>query len=391
MTLLLLVSCTLCALALGLTCFNLWTWPRGQVRKPVDASRLSILIPARNEIQTIEQAVRAALACDPLEVLVYDDASTDGTTEVLEALAREDVRVHILPGQPLPKGWVGKPHACHHLGLGAKGDVLLFVDADTILAPSGPARLLGLFASHGADLVTAVPKQQMGSWFERLVIPLLHLTYTSWFPLLLTWRSTNVKFLAANGQLLAIKASTYHHIGGFERVRHEVVDDMALCRVVKRHGHTVVFADGFHVATCRMYRGAKEVWEGFSKNIYQGLGAWIPGLVLVLALYTLAFVLPYLVLPLGVWLGQPDLWHLALLCVAMNLTLRALLAIRFDHPPLESVVLHPVAVCGLMAIAINSALWHWRGAVAWSGRTYDTRQGAHEVQPEQAMGDEAAR
>jgi chlorobactene glucosyltransferase len=360
-------------LALGLTLWNVATWPRGEASAVGAWSRrVSVLIPARNEERNIEACVRAAMdrgGEGVLEVVVFDDLSTDGTPAILARLQEEyaghGIALRVVKGSGLPAGWVGKPHACHRLSREARGDILLFLDADVQLEASGVERVLSLMARHEAGVVTMVPRQvfERGeSWAPGLIVPLLHVTYTSWFPIVLTWLSRDVRFLAANGQVLAVRREVYEGVGGFEAVRDQVVDDMAFCGLVKRSGHRVVFADGFSAARCQMYQTGREVWEGFSKNIYPGLGANLAALVGVIALYLWAFVLPYGVLAAGVAGGLDAGWQWAGAAgVGGNVALRA-------RHPWWSVLAHPVGVLGLLAIAVNSARWVMTGRVRWSGR-----------------------
>ncbi len=352
--------------ALGTSVLNRATWPRGRpgARLP---GPVSVLVPARDEERALPACLDAlGRSRHPIhERLVYDDRSTDGTPALLAA--RPEVRV--LSGVPLPPGWIGKPHACHHLGQAASGAFLLFLDADVTLTPEGLERLASLFEDFEADLVTAVPRQRTGTFAEALVLPLLHLTYTSWLPLALIHRSPDPRFLAANGQVLALTRRAWEVLGGFEGVRGEVVDDMALARRAKERGLRVVFADGHHLASCRMYGSAAEVREGFAKNLYEGLGERPGALLGVLGLYLGAFVLPYGLLGAGLF-G----WQAALLPGAVgvggNLALRGLLALRHGHRPL-SVVLHPVAVLLLAGIALDSSRRRDR---AWKGRRYPLRR-----------------
>jgi chlorobactene glucosyltransferase len=367
--------------ALLMTLFNLTTWPRGRrgtffgARASSPGKKVSVLIPARNEESTIERCVRAVLegSHSVHEVLVYDDQSTDQTPAILTRLGEEFDELRVVQAQELPTGWVGKPHACHRLSQAAGGEVLVFVDADTFLQDDGLERIASLFVGKQtdhtqADIVTAVPRQKNVGFLERLVLPLLHLTYTSWFPLMLVYKSQDPKFLAANGQLLAIDRSTYDDIGGFESVRDEVVDDMALCRRAKQAGHTVVFADGFDMATCRMYGSAGEVWQGFSKNLYEGVGARPGALLAVIVIYSVAFVVPYFALGAAL-IGVGGLLVPAIVGVGANVILRAVLAWRF-HQPWEGIVLHPIGVLALLGIALNSFRWHMRDSIIWSGRSY---------------------
>lgn len=357
--------------ALSITMFNLLTWPRGR-RTAVHRGLVSVLVPARNEERTIGACVDAILRShhDVHELIVIDDGSTDRTRPILEERAAADPRLRVISGTGLPSGWVGKPHACHQLSGAATGDLLVFVDADVLLDRDGLGRLVELMRDHQADVVTAVPGQLTGSLVERLVLPLLHLTYTAWLPLVLVHRSNDPRFLAANGQILAIRRDAYDAIGGFEAVKNEVVDDMALCRAAKRVRRRVVFADGSALAQCRMYTSAAEVWRGFSKNLYEGVGESPLALLGVVAVYLGGFVAPFALLVAAPLVA--GLWVPALVGVAANVVLRVALALRFRHP-LVGVLLHPVAVVILVAIAVNSWRWSRRGAIQWAGRTYAPR------------------
>lgn len=357
--------------ALGLTLFNEFFWPRGKAGSTFEG-KLSVLIPARNEERNIEGAVRSVFegSLTPDELIVFDDGSTDQTPDILAKLQAEYPRLRVEQGNGLPAGWVGKPHACHRLSEFASGDVLLFLDADVELQPQGLEHLAHVFEKHSAKVVTAVPRQVTQSLVEKLILPLLHLTYTSWLPLPLIWLTHDPRFLAANGQVLAFRRDAYDQIGGFEAIKKEVVDDMAICRNAKAAKQRVVFADGHDIARCRMYQSPKEVWEGFSKNLYEGIGAHPLALLFVIALYITTFVLPYVALVAAVFI--PQLLLPALAGVGANLLLRLVLAFRHGHHPI-SVLLHPIGVVGLMGIAINSFVWHTKGAIQWSGRVYSAK------------------
>jgi len=364
-------------LTLGLTLLNRLTWPRAGGGGPPsleggDLPAVSVLIPARDEEATIARAVQSALAEPIAEVVVYDDGSTDRTPDILAAI--DDERLRVVRGGALPEGWVGKPHACHQLARHATGGLLLFLDADVQLQPGAITRIVALREAWGAAVLTAVPRQQVDTVAEQLVVPLLHLTYTSWLPNVAVPLLPFTSMVAANGQVLAVDRLTYEALGGFAAVRDAVVDDMAFCRRSKAHGQRVVFVDGHGLATCRMYTSAQEVWEGFSKNIYAGVGHPLT-MLLVLGAYVAAFLLPWVVLPLALAGVGADLLAPAAVGVAANVVQRAVLAERHDHPP-ASVLLHPVGIAALLAIALNSWRWSWRGTIRWAGRTYPGGQRA---------------
>lgn len=342
---------------LALTLVNVATW-----RRPAGGAvtgTVSVLIPARNEVAVIERCLRAVLREPALEVLVYDDGSTDGTGDVVRRLSSEDPRVRLVVGTPLPAGWIGKPHALHQLAKVARGDHLLFVDADTTLEPGA----LGALLSVAADVTSALPRQVIGSLGEALIVPMLNLTYASFLPLELVARVRSARVCAVNGQVLLVTRAAYDAIGGFESVRSEVVDDMAFCRRAKRLGRRVAFVDGFALASCRMYTSFDDAFRGFSKNLYEGVGGTPPALVAVMTLYGACFLLPWVLLPF-----HPA----AAVGVLANLTQRALLARRYDLP-WSSVVTHPVGVIVFFAIGVNSLVWARNNTIGWRGRTYAAR------------------
>lgn len=360
---------------LGLVAFNALFWTRG--RPNADAAGVapvgvSVLIPARDEVANIERCLRAIAAADgPItEILVYDDGSTDGTAEVLARLGDEIPRLRVLPGESLPDGWVGKPHALARLSDAARSAILLNIDADVTLHPDGVLRMLSLM--DGAAVVTAVPRQRAESFVEKLMIPLLHLSYVAWLPLPLIARTRDARVLAANGQLLMIRRSALEAVGGWNRVRAALVDDMALCRAVKENGGRVVFADGYRMADCRMYSDGAALWRGFAKNFYEGIGGHPLAMIAVIALHLLLFVAPFVALPVAALCGAWPLAAAAAIGVGANLCLRAIMALRYGHTPL-SVLLHPLAIVAMMGVLLDSFRWSRRGDIRWRGRSYPAR------------------
>ena len=361
------------ALAFAMTVANALTWRRGRVEVPAAIGRISVLIPARNEAERLPACLRALAASRvPLhEIVVYDDDSTDGTRAVVTQLMQEIPGLRLERGTPLPPGWVGKPHACERLAQLATGDLLLFLDADVAIEPDGVGRLLSVMRDTRAEMMTAMPRQITCSFAERLVVPFLLLSYVSWLPLELVARTRDPRVVAANGQILLTTRRALEAIGGFAAIAHEIVDDVALCRLAKRSGLRVAFADGALVAHCRMYRSGPEVWAGFSKNICEGVGgnAAVLG---VSVLYLITFVVPF-VLVVPAWaIGDDRLAVAATVAACLNLMQRALAAWRW-HQPFEGLIAHPFGALAVVAIAINSLFWSTRGRIDWAGRRYAHR------------------
>jgi chlorobactene glucosyltransferase len=372
--------------ALLMSVANARYWPRGT--RPSVASKpppgTSICIPARNEAVGIEACVRAAARNGVDEVLVLDDGSTDETPAILARLQAElpSLRVHRLDAA-LPEGWVGKPRACMVLEKTARGRHLVYVDADVVLADDAIARLDALRRAHGADAVTAVPRQVTVGFLERLVLPLLHVTYTAWLFLPLIWRTQDPRFLAANGQVLWLERDALDEVSGWQAVRSEIVDDMAMCRALKRARRRVLFADGHEIGSCRMYQTPKAVVDGFSKNLFEGVGS-LAGLGVVFALYGGAFIAPWLVsggLVIDGLVRTGTLhaattsgwWAPSVVAVAAGLSLRLLHVVRHGSD-VVSALLNPLGVAVLLAIAVRSWWWSARGQIEWSGRLYGARR-----------------
>ena len=240
-------------------------------RPPATASvseRVSILLPVRNEAHRVEPCLRSLLGQTDLadaEILVLDDDSTDGTADVVRRVAGD--RVRLLAADRLPQGWLGKPHACQELADAASGSVLVFVDADVVLAPDAVARVVRLLRDTALDLVSPYPRQVAVSAAERLVQPLLQWSWLTFLPLRLAERSRRPSLAAANGQLLVVDTAAYRAAGGHTAVRRQVLDDVALVRAFKRAGRRGGVVDGTALATCRMYDGRAALVEGYTKSL----------------------------------------------------------------------------------------------------------------------------
>jgi glycosyltransferase involved in cell wall biosynthesis len=366
-----------------LAAYNMAAWPSGRAAasKGRVRWRWSVLVPARNEARSIGALLESVLTEDVEEIIVCDDNSSDETSAIVASYAARDPRVHLLRGAPLPHGWVGKPHACHQLAQCARGERWLFLDADVRLERDALPRLEALLDMEGleAGLLSAMPRQETGTWLERWIVPLLHLTYLAWLPIPLIWRNADPRLAMANGQLMALDPTRLPaRIATFEAVREELVDDVALVRAAKQAGVRVLFVDGAALASCRMYRSAGEVWRGFSKNLYEGLGASAALLGWVVVVHLGVFVAPFVVSALAL-AAIPSLVTIpaevalaAHIGVVVNVLLRVTLAIRFGHS-WAGVLAHPLAILVLVAIALNSLRWWRMGRIAWAGRTYAPR------------------
>jgi chlorobactene glucosyltransferase len=339
---------------------------------------VSALVPARNEQRNIERCLRSLLAQDypNLEVIVLDDDSEDGTAALVERLITEgDGRLRLLRGGPLAEGWLGKNNACRQLVGGARGDYLLFTDADTYHAPFAVSSALAIAEQQHADLVTTWPRQEVESWGERVALPLLHFTVIAYLPLALAnGPSRNPAFGLGNGQFMFFRRAAYDAIGGHGAVRDRILEDVILARIIKAHGFRLVVADGSEALACRMYRSTAETWCGLAKTLYAFFFYSLVFAAFMLALQFLLFVAPYLFLlwtafhsDLG---GKAEWLLLPALQVGLMLVVRFALAARFREPLLDS-LWQPISFLFYFGATIY-AIWlrYARGEVTWKGRRY---------------------
>lgn len=339
-----------------------------------DTPYVSVLVPARDEERGLADCLASLCVQEYArhEVIVLDDGSTDATGAIAAGFAQTYPTVRVIAGAPLPDGWLGKAWACQQLADAARGDVLLFTDADTVHTPGMIRCVVGAMAG-GADLVTAFPEQETGSWSEVLLVPLMLFTVWTLLPVGRVWSDPSARFVAANGQLLAFTRAAYTAIGGHAAVCGSVLDDMGLARRAKRGGLRVRLADGVGTVRTRMYRSAGETWRGFSKNAYGLVGGTIVGAVGIAVLMLALYVAPLVSLLVGVAAGR-DGWTwrwLPLLLLLMLCVQRGIVAVR-GRLPLWHVALHPLSVLLFVVILANSVRWHRRGYGEWKGRRFAT-------------------
>ena len=331
---------------------------------------ISVLIPARNEEAAITAAVESALASRhvDLEVIVLDDHSEDRTAEIVRALMAKDLRVRLLAAPELPPGWCGKQHACHVLAGSARMPLLAFIDADVRLAPDGLARLTAFQAASDADLVSGVPYQETGTLLEKLLIPLIHFVLLGFLPLSRMRRFTSPSYAAGCGQLFLARREAYEAIGGHAAIRTTLHDGIKLPRAFRIAGKKTDLCDATHLASCRMYRGASQVWHGLAKNATEGLAA--PGMIVPATVLLLGGqVLPFALLAAWEWLTPLEI-GLAVLGVMLSYAPRIVSALRFRQSALGA-ALHPLGVLLLVAIQWAALIRRLIGRPAtWKGRRY---------------------
>jgi hypothetical protein len=365
-----IIALVLAAIPAGLFALNLLVYRPIKKSNPHGLTPVSVLIPARNEEGNIRATIEAVLANRNLqfEVVVLDDHSTDRTREIVSEYASCDSRLRLEASPALPPGWCGKQHACHVLARLARYPLLVFMDADVRLAPDALARMAGFMQSRAVDLASGVPRQETGTFSERLLIPLIHFILLGYLPMH-AMRNTRLAAMSAGcGQLFIARRDAYERCGGHARLRDSLHDGVKLPRVFRRAGFATDLFDATDLATCRMYRTNAETWRGLGKNATEGLAA--PGTILPMtALLLGGQVLPFVLLACAPMLSGLALLS-AVLASGLALTPRLLGWRRFQQPFI-SALLHPFGIIALLAIQWHALARHWLGQPAeWKGRTY---------------------
>ena len=366
----------LAAIPAALSLANLRVFRPAPVPRTPVPPRVSVLVPARDEAAAIAACVEALLASRAveLEVVVLDDASTDGTADIVAGLAARDGRVRLVRGRPLPAGWCGKQHACAQLAEAAAFDTWVFLDTDVTLVPEGVGRCVAFLDASGAALVSGFPRQLTGAVLDWLLLPLIHFVLLGFLPVARSRIDPSPGLAAGCGQLFVTRRDAYARAGGHAAIRSSLHDGIKLPRAYRRAGLATDIFDASDIASCRMYARSVDVWKGLAKNATEGIGApatIVPFTILLAG----GQILPFALLAVGLaagFVGWPA-WAApaAVAAAALAYLPRVLAAVRFGQSA-TSVLVHPLGVAVLLAIQWASLVRRCLGLkTAWRGRTLD--------------------
>ncbi|MFI5098090.1 MAG: glycosyltransferase [Candidatus Acidiferrales bacterium] len=341
--------------------------PSAQTSSP----RISAIVPARNEEAVIAACVESlAQQIEIAEILVVNDQSTDRTAEIIRGLIPKFPQVRLLEISGLPTGWTGKNNAVWLAAQRAKGDWLLFTDADAVHEKDSAAKALQIAAQSNAALVSFSPEQLMGAWYEKALIPFVYGRLNRNF----SFDEINDpqhEAAAANGQFILIHRDAYNAVGGHATIAGEVLEDVALAKLVKRAGYHIWFGSGKGFVQVRMYRSFSAMWAGWRKNLYL-LEGGSPAEVYKQLLAESAFLLgPLVLIALAIYK-----WHRLEFAILLGLFFLFIThamhfqALRRNH---FSTALTGYLIPG--SLLYTAVLWasyrsHTRGKLEWKGREY---------------------
>jgi chlorobactene glucosyltransferase len=335
---------------------------------------VSVIVPARDEAANIETCVRSILATAyaPIEVIVVDDRSSDRTAAIVERLARlPDARdrLRLLAGAELPEGWVGKQWALVQGFRVARGELLIFADADTFQHRELIPRAVRALTDERVDLVTVLSHQSLVTFWERLIQPHVFVALATRVSDLRRVNRTRVVWDAiANGQFILTTRRAYERAGSHAAVKASIAEDMALAQEYVRREQDIFLLYAIEYLSTRMYRSLAGILEGWTKNLALGVPLMFPPIRLVRRAAPWVMWMPALcwILPPLIWAFSGASW--AAVTTALSVAIW-ILVYWATEAPLGYALLYPVGAALVAGIMMRSA---WRGErrIEWRGRVY---------------------
>jgi chlorobactene glucosyltransferase len=342
---------------------------------------VTIIIPARNEEANIERCLNSFLKQSyprsQFEIIVVDDNSTDNTAPIVRSMMGDHPELLMIGAEKLPAGWTGKNHACWTGANNARGEWYCFVDADVVSEPQLLETAMHFADSRQLGLLSINPFQELVSISERCLLPGI------FFAIAASMNFKNANDPArpeaiANGQFMLFKRSVYESIGGHKAVRSEIMEDIALARLLKRSDYPVCWVFGDDMIRTRMYQSFSNIREGFSKNIADIMNIKSFGASIYICLKSLLLGWMPLILPLWacihISLSDKNIfsfWGFGLAMAGSAIMfICALSTIRFLKIPLRYFLAFVLGLTMHFALTIDCLWKRKRGKRIWKGRTY---------------------
>lgn len=350
-----------------------------RVSEAPTSKKVSICIPARNEVDVIERCVTSALKQNypNFEVLVLDDQSTDGTSEILDQLSGIINNLNHIKGSSKPDDWLGKPWACHQLSEKASGDILFFIDADVWLDEDAVPKAVSELSTF--DAITVWPEQIVETFWERQVIPLIYFALFTllpakyvernprWLPKELQSKMSPL-FAAACGQFIGFNKNCYDLIGGHQSVKNKIIEDVDLAKNLKVSGASFKMLHGADSVFCRMYSNHNELWNGLRKNFFVGFNKNLPFFLSMGILHLIVFIAPIILFIHGFSINSSELLIASSIAIFIIFIQRSLLNFIFKWD-IYSACTHALGVLWFQALGVQCLVdFITNKTVQWKGR-----------------------
>src|SRR5215469_4529964 len=322
---------------------------------------ISVVVPARNEEASLGACLESLTRQIGVEfeIIVVDDGSTDRTRQIAQSFPS----VQVIDAGPLPEGWTGKNNAMAAGAKNAKGKWLLFTDADTVHSPTSLARGLTEAELRQAQLLSYSPEQEVRGFWEKAVMPVIFAELAATYPPAKVSDPAS-PIAAANGQYLLISREAYDAVGGHTRIRGELLEDVALARMIKSSGRKILFRYGGDAVRTRMYRSWAQMKEGWTKNLALLFRHPVRRALMLLAFWTFSWI----AFVLGVAAIASGYWRLAYYALPL-LLLYGRIA-RANFRPVTNIMAIAAGVPLASYLLVSAAYMFRTGEVMWKGRTY---------------------
>ncbi len=328
---------------------------------------VSIVIPARNEARNLQQALRSVLALEypGLEIVVVNDRSTDGTGQILAHMAKRDPRLAVLTSESLPPDWIGKPHALHTGAQRARGEFILFTDADVVFHPLALRNAMHHIQTNGLDHVTVMPEDTMPGLFLNVFSATFGIFL---FMVFEPWKARNPQSrqYMGIGAFNLIRTSVYRALGGHRSIALRPDDDLKFGKLVKRNGYRQDVMNGKGMVSVEWYRSVPELIDGLMKNMFAGMEYRVSLVIAATAGSLLFHIWPWIgMLVAGGWPQALYAATVVMMVGSFGWTM-APWGVKAWHG-----LLLPLTVGLLVYIQCRAmVLALWRGGIVWRGRFY---------------------
>ena len=333
------------------------------------SKNLSILIPARNEEKNIKNCIDSIISTNKNfnEILVYDDHSTDSTSEEIKKIIQTNRKVKLAKTHKLEKGWTGKSFACYQLAKQSSSEWILFIDADTIIKQE-LSQLIDYSKENKLTMVSAWPKIEMQSIVEKIFMPLLNFIVFTTCPMLISKKSNSDNLGLAHGACILFKKETYFKLGGHDLVKNDLFEDTRLARIFRQKGENTYCINGSKIISVKMYDSFKSIWNGFKKNYYPGFSKDSS-----FFFFQSIFIISYFIAPIiytsSIILNFHE--NLSAILLSINFIPIILINIKFKYNFL-SIFTHPFGILTMFILGISS----WKNmkygkGLDWKDRTYE--------------------
>jgi len=337
-------------------------------------TKVTVIVPARNEEQDLGAALESILRQTDvtLEVLVVDDHSTDRTGIIADAAARADPRVQVIHHPLLPPGWLGKHNAMHQAAARASGDYLLFTDGDILFQPACLALALAEMEQHQLDFLSLFPLIRCGSLWENVLTPGF-----AWGIMVKFARPGLRDGTAANayaaGAFMLVRRLALQAIGGFEAIKAETCDDIALARQLQKNGYQIGLRAAPHLLQVRLFKSGADAFWGPTKNVLSGLEGriWLAPLRMLWPL--VVFWTPLVAIVVGAWESNPAVLLAGFAAYGVEYATLWPSRSLFRFHAVKA-LFFPLLVISLWCCLLRSLYHHLaRGSIVWRGRAVKVR------------------